>query len=327
MESSSVMSSMPSGKNQGGLKLRKGQEKLKQGIQKEPGRALFNVQFPTGYGKTLAFAIAYQQYRELGIVNRALVVVPTTAQREQYEEGFGEACAKIGLAIVGVKRVDGDAATLRYHYENRAEVFVVGVDKLRQNIGHIHNLMSKGRWMLVADEHHHYAEDMAWGNAVKEAQSMAERTLAMSATPFRNGGEVSIFGPPDKDMVVSLSQASEEKAIQRIKAHIEHYFVDVIDVNGELTRLTTESLRINQTLPETLSAWETKQQLRYLNKYLSPLISSAVACLSSKQIEYPGQHQMIVYAMSCKHAQALTESVKTVGLGEVSVVCPYPSML
>lgn len=319
MESSSVMSSMPSGKNQGGLKLRKGQEKLKQGIQKEPGRALFNVQFPTGYGKTLAFAIAYQQYRELGIVNRALVVVPTTAQREQYEEGFGEACAKIGLAIVGVKRVDGDAATLRYHYENRAEVFVVGVDKLRQNIGHIHNLMNKGRWMLVADEHHHYAEDMAWGNAVKEAQSMAERTLAMSATPFRNGGEVSIFGPPDKDMVVSLSQASEEKAIKRIKAHIEHYFVDVIDVNGELTRLTTESLRINQTLPETLSAWETKQQLRYLNKYLSPLISSAVACLSSKQIEYPGQHQMIVYAMSCKHAQALTESVKTVGLGEVSV--------
>lgn len=319
MESSSNLFGMPSQQNRGGFKLRKGQEKLGEFVAKNLGIGLINVQFPTGYGKTVAFAVAYQQYRESGIANRALVVVPTRSQRRQYERDFSKACSKIGLDIAGVKRVDCDESTLKYHRTNQAEIFVIGVGKLLQNLGYMHDLMAKGRWFLVADEHHHYGEDMPWGDAVKELMKLAERTLAMSATPYRNGGDLSIFGKPTDGLSITLGEAYEEEAIKRIKANIEHYFVDVVDMNGELTRITTESLRINETLPSTLSAWETKQQLRYLNKYLSPMLSSAVACLTRKQIELPGEHQMIVYAMSCRHAQSLAKTIYEVGLKELSV--------
>ena len=319
MESSSNLFGMPSPKNSGGFKLRKGQEKLGEFVAKNLGTGLINVQFPTGYGKTVAFAVAYQQYRESGIANRALVVVPTRSQRRQYERDFSKACAKIGLGIAGVKRVDCDESTLKYHRTNQAEIFVIGVGKLLQNLGYMHDLMAKGRWFLVADEHHHYGEDMPWGDAVKELMKLSERTLAMSATPYRNGGDLSIFGKPTDGLSITLGEAYEEEAIKRIKANIEHYFVDVVDMNGEMTRITTESLRLNETLPSTLSAWETKQQLRYLNKYLSPMLSSAVACLTRKQIELPGEHQMIVYAMSCRHAQSLAKTIYEVGLKELTV--------
>ena len=319
MESSSNLFGMPSPKNSGGFKLRKGQEKLGEFVAKNLGTGLINVQFPTGYGKTVAFAVAYQQYRESGIANRALVVVPTRSQRRQYERDFSKACAKIGLGIAGVKRVDCDESTLKYHRTNQAEIFVIGVGKLLQNLGYMHDLMAKGRWFLVADEHHHYGEDMPWGDAVKELMKLSERTLAMSATPYRNGGDLSIFGKPTDGLSITLGEAYEEEAIKRIKANIEHYFVDVVDMNGEMTRITTESLRLNETLPSTLSAWETKQQLRYLNKYLSPMLSSAVACLTRKQIELPGEHQMIVYAMSCRHAQSLAKTIYEVGMKELTV--------
>lgn len=320
MEHASHLHSVSSSENGSGLKLRKGQERLRDYIEKNPGESLVNVQFPTGYGKTVAFAVAYNEYRSMQIVNRAVVVVPTTTQRIQYEKDFGAACAKVGIDGGGkVKRIDCDTATLRYHKNNMADVFVIGVGKLIQNLGYMRDLMAKGKWLLVADEHHHYAPDMPWGDAVRELMEMSERTLAMSATPYRNGGDLSIFGRPTDGLRITLKEASDEHAIKRIKANIEHYFVDVVDRHGEVTRITTESLRNGDTLPESLSAWETKQQLRYLNKYLSPMMSSSVACLSRKQIEHPGQHQMIVYAMSCRHAQSLAQAVKTIGLGEVSV--------
>lgn len=311
MQPSSDLPQMSQGKKSGRrVELRQGQIELLNFLHDNPNQGRVNVEFPVAYGKTWALLLAYDFWRKRGEVDRLLIVVPQTEQLKQYLDKLKEHAAILGIHLRGIKKVDGDTITLRYHNTNKAEVFVmmvhwaatdIGLKTLDppKNLGFLNDLMSTGKWMFGVDEAHHYAHLMAWGKAL--LQIRAARTITLSGTPRRRDGKYGVFGEPH--IRVTLRQAREEMAIKKVVSHVEHYFVDVEDKDGNRLRLTTESLREE----DDFSTYEKRRSLRYDSGYCCSMLSNAASTLIAKQLRDPEQHRMLVYAMSCKHAKFVAE--------------------
>jgi len=285
-----------------------------------PHSTALNVETPTGTGKTIIAGVSYCILRHANRVNRSLIIVPTTEQRRQYVDDFQEQIGLFGESIRGIMSFDGSSRPIRYHRENSADVFVVTIQSVCSDPSSIIDLMSSGSWMVVADEHHHYGEDKAWGDAIRSLSPSF--SLAISATPLRGDRRYSIYGEPD--IQISLKQSLSNKEIRPIRAHIEHYFIDVsVEDSDEIIRVTTEWLRDRKEQTgeiEDFSKYEIKKGIRYHSKYLSSILPNALACLQEKRIKNPYEHQMIVFCMSCKHAKHVAENLDYMGrFSDISV--------
>jgi superfamily II DNA or RNA helicase len=292
--------------------LRIGQESIARHILKHLTKVLYNYELPTGYGKTWALLIGYALLRAGGRGNRWLIIVPQTTQLEQYIENLQGDATTLGIDLIGVKRMDRDERTQRYHNENRAEVFVATVQSIVSDPGAFRDLMSTGSWIVGADEHQHYAPDRPWGTAVKELLNVSA-TIAVSATPIRSDGSTSVFGKPD--ITVSLTEALRERPmpIRPIRGSIEHYHLDVsFDGQPEIFRLTTESLLYDQDGEEVtdFSRYELKCKLRMHSKYLSTILLHAVTTWQRKIAKHAKEHQMLVFCMTCKHAEFVAKTLQ-----------------
>jgi superfamily II DNA or RNA helicase len=189
MESTSAVSGLPSFKD-----LRSGQHRV---VNLFRERSAVVAQLPTGYGKTLTAACSYLTLRSRGVVNRMLVIVPSSAQARQAGDDIPADLLKFG----GIKTMAYDVGrtpipALNANRKGTCEVFVATIQALVAStaaIDAIASMMEVGRWFVVVDEHHHYGSDSeaVWGSRVKSLPSTA--LLAMSATPHRRDG-VSAFG-------------------------------------------------------------------------------------------------------------------------------------
>ena len=134
----------------------------------------------------------------------------------------------------------------------------------------------------------------------------------MSATPLSTKGEPSVIGC-DYDVLVTIQEAFEEQAIRRIRGHILNHYVDItIGDDEEVLKLTTEDIRNDLLEKEDISAWEVRRKIRYCSEFLSDTLGAAVATLNMKLLKHPGQHQMLVFAMSCRHAKHISDMLNTV---------------
>ena len=120
-----------------------------------------------------------------------------------------------------------------------------------------------------------------------------------TATPRRTDKRPTIFDGIDPDSRVTWKAAYEEQAIRGVAAHIEHYTLEVEDRSGNTFTLTTEDLAGVSSYEE----YEYKRDLRYKDSYLSDILTRAVQILAAKNLKYTGQHQMLVFAMSLRHAE------------------------
>lgn len=297
---------------------------------------------PTGYGKTRAAGGVYVIFRGRGIVDRLLWLVPTDALREQLippptKSGerpkptvAQELRQDFGVPMhegVVIEKTDRD---LRYHAEDRAEIFVAtyqqvlagarrdGPDFLQMLLHWpIERTARFGRWMVVCDEVHHLSVEGEWGKLAHGLPNVV-RWLYLSATPIRTDRRP-LYGVPikgdlrtgeptyDAAAYVSVNQALEEGAIRQPKGHIGHYFVDTRTNDGKELRITTEMLR--EEAVNDYPTFEVRRGLRYIEKYLSPMLLDAAACLDDKLLRHPGEHQMLINAMSNDHAEAVSNHI------------------
>lgn len=288
-----------------GYKPRKGQAAMIQHVSDNPGQRIYNGVLPTGYGKTNTAAGIYEIAKMQGRCNRLLIVVPTDTQREQYADSFEGGCRKMGISLIGLDRekcrkVDGEASHLRAHRENRSEIFITTIQAILPARGYFNDLMATGRWMLFCDEYHKLRAEAAWGQAIDGLNY--DLMLGLTATPIRTDGEATVFGIRPPDVIVSFEEAFAEQAIRGVNGHIEHYFVDVREPDGTVRRLTTEEIGEERNF----EAYQKARDLRMTGKYLAGILSSAHDCLSGKNLKHPGQHQMLVFAMSVAHAKAVS---------------------
>jgi superfamily II DNA or RNA helicase len=278
-----------------------------------------HVVLPTGYGKTLSAVGDYLICREIGLVDRLLVLVPTDEQRKQWSRKARENAADLGHAITGALQFDKHERAIKHHQAGRAEIFVASYQQMLSRVDGVWlgSLMETGNWMIVFDEFHHLAEERSWGREAARLQKekRCRAALYLSATPIRTDRKFTTGGGFERsgegewefkaDVFVSLEEALKEEAIRKPVGRIQHYFVDVLpDGDDTPIRITTEMLR--EANVTDFSAFEAKRRLRYVSKYLSKMLLDAVSSLHTQNLEHPGQHQMLVFAMSCNHAEAVT---------------------
>ena len=310
IQSTIIMQTMSQAKNT--FVPRKGQQDLIKYLPAIKSGDILSAQWPTGYGKSIGFAIAWRYCFENKIANRLLMVVANDIQRSQIVNDFAGDCKTVEAPCEGGIRVfDRSAADVREARSGKVNVFVCTVHALeasnRGGLNSIRELLETPgtKWMIGFDEFHHYGEDMPWGDAAKAYLPLSSFALAMSATPYRRGSDV-VF--PTPELVVTYQQAVDEKAVKKIICHSYHYAVAVIDENGDVTNYQTSDLM--EESKGNIDAWEERRSIRYSPQYLHPLIINPLNRLGEKRAETGQRLQMLVRAMSCLHAKAVCDQVK-----------------
>jgi superfamily II DNA or RNA helicase len=311
--------------------------------QKNAERVLgFNL--PTGYGKSEVIAGSYAIVRSAGHVSRLLIVCSSDRLRQQWlgspaageVEGVGSWAkrseflgAPFGLAwsCKGHKSANQLAVT-----NHRFEAFVTSYAAIARDLAHYTTMLSESgsQWMIAADEFQYLgdADDpdqcMSWAdamNALGDHENVSWK-VAASATPMRSDGRRLISwldplmgrkcscGPECEerygwDAHVTLQDAIKEGAILKPVIHVEDYDI-AIEIDGEEVRLDTQTLREDgMSMPK----YEVQKQLRYLSSYLSPMVTRAVDMLECLNARNPGAHQAMAFAMTCKHANAVSAAI------------------
>jgi superfamily II DNA or RNA helicase len=291
---------------------RKGQQDLIEYLPQIKPNDTLTVQWPTGYGKSIGFALTWKHCHQSGIANRFLIVVANDTQRRQIVTDFAGDCRLVNAPCEGgiweFQRSGGDIKAAR---NKSAEVFVCTVQQLdasnRGGVNTLKDLLTQPGtcWMIGFDEFHHYGEDMPWGDAAKVASELCSFTLAMSATPYRRGGD-HIF--PEPKLVVTYQQAVNERAIKSIVCHSYEYAVAVIEEGQEVANYTTTELQCMAN--GDLDRWEERRGIRYSPQYLHPLIKEPLTRLRLARATYGKRLQLLIRAMSCRHAKMVCEQVK-----------------
>lgn len=288
------------------VELRDGQTRLYEFI-KNNRQDKYSIQLPTGYGKSWCACIAYATLKSLGIVDRCLIVVPTDQQRSQYVSGLPEDLAILRIDYRGIERCDNQSAwVIKQSIRNKSDIFVAGIGSIVANPGYYTDLMEKGRWLVVADEFHHYGESNTWGKAVLGLSR--EVILGMSATPFRGDKTQTIFGDDEFDVRVTLAEASREKAIRPVKAEIHDYYVTWSSIDNPDPQNSKMS-ELSIDWGSDISEFELKKGVRYHDKYVSDIFGRVLTAWLEYEEKFPQQNQILVFAMSCAHAELITKVI------------------
>jgi len=292
---------------------RKGQADLIKALPSIRAGDCKTIQWPTGYGKSIGFAIAWKHCHDVDIANRFLLIVANDTQRQQIKNDFASDCHVVGAPCSGgIWPFERAAIDLRYAKDKEVEVFVCTVQQLeasnRGGVNTLKDLLTTPgtKWMLGFDEFHHYGIEMPWGEAARAAMQYATFTLAMSATPYRRGADV-IF--PEPEFVMTYMEGVEEEAVKPMICHSYDYKVTVIQGEDEISTYTTSELF--DEAPDGIDRWEERCNIRYSPEYIHPLISNPLTRLMQKRVETGVRLQMLIRAMSCLHARMVCDQVKT----------------
>lgn len=306
-KSKTIMSNMSS------FTPRKGQQDLIKYLPQIKAGDLLSVQWPTGYGKSIGFALTWKHCYEQGIANRFLLVVANDTQRQQIINDFAGDCNLVNAPCPGgVWSFDRSAGDLRMAKLGDVIVFVSTVQQLEASIarGGLNTLkdmlqMPGTKWMIGFDEYHHYGEAMAWGESAKLAMQYSAFTLAMSATPYRRGADT-VF--PQPELVVTYKDAVDAKCLKPMVCHSYEYSVAVIQDGEEVANYTTTELyRIAEG---EIDKWEERKGIRYSPQYFHPLVLHPLRRLRETRAATGNRLQMLVRAMSCRHAKMLCEQIR-----------------
>lgn len=295
-------------------KLRKGQQQLLDEC-KSTKKSSLNVKWPGGYGKSLGIALAFRAMVDRGICDRLLLVVANDTQRDQMINDFQHDCLDVALEIPQCWRVTSDVATFRACRTGVSCVFVTTIQQVsasaKAGLNYIRELMLQpgNKWMLAADEYHHYAEEADWGTSLSNLTEVAAFVLATSATPYRDGKDT-IFGPPE--MIVSYSEGVREQALKPIARRCYEYRIDYIDRDGQPVQFTSDELRLETEGLKRVSVYEAKKCLRMSGKYVIPIVSEPMFRLRTRRLQTGLPLQMLVRAMSCNHAEETCKQIKSI---------------
>ena len=303
---------------------RRGQRKLLNLAATTEGDQLTAV-FPTGYGKSKVALGTYGILRARKIVDRCLIIVPTDLLRNQFDENSQSDCKALGFEITSALSITKEDSNLRYTWENRAEIFICTYAQILNDKTFWISLFAENKWLVVRDECHRLREDKEWGK--KTAELGGNFILNLTATPVRSDGARSVAVPSvtsddglmqvQADVVVTVKEAIQEQALRMPVAHVEHYFVDVMMKDGRIERIDTERFKDDKVLDDEgnlieFDKYEAQKGLRYCNKYLSKILIDAIQVLEFKNIRYESQNQMLVFAMTCRHAEAVSQQLNAI---------------
>lgn len=218
------------------------------------------------------------------------------------------------LGVVGssrpIRKILADNATAGRIRSSRANFIVASYQQVVAAPGVYASICRDRQVHLVCDEAHHLSESGSWAAAL--AQLPVQSRLLLSATPVRldrnaiagvryvdaeDGGLVI-----DPLLEVSMRQAWKEGGIlKHLNMQMKDYAVELRNAEGEVYEFTASEMA---ELPD-FDQKCVRQQLRWNEDYVAPLVREFAATLQAKIAAAKGQHQGLVFAATTEHANHL----------------------
>lgn len=291
--------------------------------------------FVPGYGKTITALASFLVARAQGVADRVVVFVPRGNLRDQYAdtEALADVFRQLGAPAltfcvadsdrVFLKNLDTELVVTTYQYASGER----GNDALLA-------YCRKNTALFVFDEVHHLANDGTWAQAIERFPHAA--SVALSGTPIRSDNKT-LFGVPfveDSEGMqyyealheVTMRDAHAEGGIlKRVDAHVVDYAIQMVHGDsGEEVELSLSALREVAATSKEVDVFLARRKLRFHEVYLETLLGPAFERFGEKRkglaqaMIKSGQaargpfrnHQMLVIAMSNKHAASILEFVE-----------------
>ena len=311
-----------------GFRFRRGQEiflkKLAQAY--DAGERNHLGVFVPGYGKTITALSAFVVARTMGVARKLVVFVPRGNLRDQYADrkeladlfsnigspGFAFAVADSERAFL--KNLDTEIIITTYQYASGKN----GATALR-------TFCESAPCMFVFDEVHHLAEDGTWASVIETFRSSC--SVALSGTPIRSDNKT-LFGVPmeasgEESYYKALHEVTlrdahaEGKILKQVEAHVVDYHMTMVrEDTGERVEMTLSDLAEIAIENRDIDAYLARRKLRFHEVYLESLLDPAFRRFAEKRaaLQREGEpkrnHQMLVIAMSNKHAAAMLAFIK-----------------
>jgi len=267
------------------------------------------VVVPVGYGKTVIGVGSFDVAAGIGGADTCLYLTPTDVLRSQVYSGIERALSVLGSARAIGKIMAENAAPQRMR-DARVNFVVASYQQVVAAPGIYQKLCRERRVHLVCDEAHHLGERGQWAAAL--AMLPVRSAMLLSATPVRldkdalsqaryidgeDGGLVI-----DPLLQVSMRDAWKERRIlKHLNMQMKDYAVQLRGSDGEVYDFTASEMA---ELPD-FDQRCVRQQLRWNEDYVQPLVREFAQTLQAKLSTAPGQHQGLVFAATTEHANHL----------------------
>lgn len=263
------------------------------------------VVVPVGYGKTVIGAGSFDVAASLGKSDTCLYLTPTNVLRTQVYRSVERALAMLGTTRRIGKILAENSAPERMRHAH-VNFIVATYQQVAAAPGVYRQLGNQRRLHVVCDEAHHLGERGTWAAALGLVR--AQSTLFLSATPVRldrdaiagaryvDDGEGLVIDPL---LQVSLRDAWKEGHIlKHLNMQMKDYAVQLRGADGEIYDFTASEMA---ELPD-FDQRCVRQQLRWNDDYVEPLVREFALTLVAKLNARPGEHQGLVFAATTEHA-------------------------
>ena len=273
------------------------------------GSASELVVVPVGYGKTVIGVGSFDIAAGVAGADTCLYLTPSDVLRTQVYAGVERALAVLG-STRGIGKILAENGTPTRMRDARVNFIVASYQQVAAAPGIYQRLCKTRRVHLVCDEAHHLGERGTWSTAI--GQLGARSTLMLSATPVRldrdaiagaryidadEGGQVI-----DPLLQVSMRAAWKEGHIlKHLNMQMKDYAVQLRATDGEVYDFTASEMA---ELPD-FDQRCVRQQLRWNEDYVQPLVREFALTLQTKLSTAPGEHQGLVFAATTEHANHL----------------------
>jgi superfamily II DNA or RNA helicase len=291
------------------IPLRRWQRRALKRIAKLRKRDALIVATP-GSGKTLlALMLAQRMFKE-GQVERLVIVTVTDHLRIQWKD----AAHKLGINLDprwsnadGVEAPDYHGVAVSYHQVSFAPSL------FRMNC--------KRRTLVIFDEIHHAADDLKWGDALREAFETADFRLALSGTPFRSDNNPIPFvtyeeGRSKADFTYSYGESLADDVCRPVYFHSYEG-----DIEWQSRDQQYEMHSLLEQLTREKAAERFRTALQPEGGWMVGVLSEADRQLTALRSQ--GHHDAagLVFAIDQEHARRISKVLMTVtGGAEVALV-------
>ncbi len=290
--------------------------------------------FVPGYGKTITALASFVIARAMGVADRLVVFVPRGNLRDQYAdtEELTRVFEWLGAGSFSYCVADSDAVFLK---NLRTQIIVTTYQYASGKGGRkaLERFCAQARCLFVFDEVHHLSEDGTWAQALGTLDCAA--SVSLSGTPMRSDNKT-LFGVPfemreDGEQYyvalheVTLRDAHAEGAIlKQVAAHVVDYRLKMVRGDtGEEVEFSLAGLREFGASSKEIDTYLARRRMRFHDVYLETLLDPAFDRFAEKRqaldeeakaIGMPrsilSDHQMLVIAMSNRHAAAILAFVR-----------------
>jgi superfamily II DNA or RNA helicase len=322
---------------QEGFRLRAGQTAFLQklALAFQSGNMSHLGVFVPGYGKTITALASFAIARHLGIAQKLVVFVPRGNLRDQYADAreLASVFRKLGAPPLSFCVADSERTFLKNLH---TDIIITTYQYASGKGGNeaLKRFCLGAACMFVFDEVHHLSEDGSWAGSITKFPFTC--SVALSGTPMRSDNK-SLFGVPTETRTGAdgrqtqfytplhetlLRDAHAEGSIlKRVAVHVIDYTVKLKNTDtGEIVELSLDKLSKEAAGSAEVDAFLARKKLRFHEVYLDALLRPAFErffekrrALEQNALEQyttvKRQHQMLVIAMSNKHAEAMLEYV------------------